>query len=138
MKYPYTAVANPRNPQQAWHRRPIVTLEVCGPSASFKVTGLIDSGADTTLMDVSIATVLGINLTDANKHVTYGIDGKPHEIHETEVAIQVDKLNQITIPVSFMENLPVPCLLGQEGFFDAYRIKFERDHKTFELVPVRV
>ena len=27
----------------------------------------------------------------------------------------------------------VPVLLGQEGFFDRYRIEFEQDHDTFKI-----
>ncbi len=133
MKYQYTAVADPRNPQYAWHRRPILTLEVFGPSSSFKITGLVDSGADMTLMDSGIATVLGLDLTKAKKQTTFGIDGKLHETHETGVEIQIDKLNRITITDSFMENHTVTCIIHKEGLFDSYQIKFERDHKTFEL-----
>jgi hypothetical protein len=29
----------------------------------------------------------------------------------------------------------IPVLLGQEAFFDRYRIKFEKDHDTFEITP---
>lgn len=31
----------------------------------------------------------------------------------------------------------VMAILGQDGFFDAFRIKFERDHGIVEINPVR-
>lgn len=39
------------------------------------------------------------------------------------------------IPVGFIDSQSVDILLGQEGFFDEFRIKFEKDHDTFEVVP---
>lgn len=34
-------------------------------------------------------------------------------------------------------NIQVAELLGQEGFFDQFRIKFEKDHNIFEVTPVK-
>jgi hypothetical protein len=31
----------------------------------------------------------------------------------------------------------VGLLLGQEGFFDKYRIRFEKDYDNFEVIPVK-
>jgi len=42
----------------------------------------------------------------------------------------------VEIPICFVESPTVSLLLGQEGFFDKYRIKFEKDHDTFEIIPV--
>jgi len=44
---------------------------------------------------------------------------------------------KIKIPVGFINSDSVGLLLGQEGFFDNYRIKFERDHNVFEITPVK-
>lgn len=41
----------------------------------------------------------------------------------------------IKIPVCFVQSPTVGLLLGEEGFFDLYRIKFEKDHDTFEITP---
>jgi hypothetical protein len=35
-------------------------------------------------------------------------------------------------PVIFIDT-DVPVLLGREGFFDHYRVKFEQDHDMFEI-----
>ena len=40
----------------------------------------------------------------------------------------------ITTPAAFIDSPSVDVLLGQEGFFDLFRIKFEKDHDTFELM----
>ena len=43
---------------------------------------------------------------------------------------------QWSIPVRFTESPSVDILLGQEDFFECFRIKFEKDHDIFELSPV--
>ena len=39
-------------------------------------------------------------------------------------------------PIVFIDT-DLPVLLGREGFFDRYRIKFEQDHDTFEITPAK-
>jgi hypothetical protein len=55
----------------------------------------------------------------------------------TEVKISVQNVHQkITIPAACIDSPHVGVLLGQEGFFEQHRIKCEKDHDTFELMPV--
>lgn len=52
-----------------------------------------------------------------------------------DIDIQADsQADAINAPVVFFET-EVPVLLAQEAFFDHYRIKFEKDHNTFEIAP---
>ena len=54
------------------------------------------------------------------------------------IEIKVENMeNKVKIPVSFIESETVGIVLGQEGFFDQYRIKFEKDHDTFEINPIK-
>ena len=55
----------------------------------------------------------------------------------TELEIQVKDLNKVKIPVGFIDSRSVTGLIGQGGFFDLHRIKFERDHNSFEISPVK-
>ena len=45
-----------------------------------------------------------------------------------------DQEARFDAPVVFIET-DIPVLLGREGFFDQYRIRFEQDHDTFEISP---
>jgi hypothetical protein len=38
------------------------------------------------------------------------------------------------VPAWFVDSENVNILLGREVFFDKFRIRFEQDHDTFELV----
>ena len=55
----------------------------------------------------------------------------------TDLEIQVKDLGKVKIPVGFIDSRSVIGLLGQAGFFDSHRIKFERDHNSFEIIPVK-
>jgi hypothetical protein len=136
MKYDYSGSIG-SDPSRPWKFRPVVEVEIFGNGTSIKTLGLIDSGADTILINTQFAEALGINLENCEVQNTIGISGTPQPTYHTTITLQVSHLEPIVVPVFFIDSPSVTCLLGQEGFFDAYRIKFERDHKVFELVPVK-
>jgi len=44
---------------------------------------------------------------------------------------------EIEVPAWYVDSNNVDILLGQETFFEMFKIKFEKDHDTFEVTPVR-
>jgi len=44
---------------------------------------------------------------------------------------------EVEILVGFIDSNGVAAILGQDGFFDAYKIKFEKDHGIIEITPVK-
>ena len=63
MKFDYSAEANPHNPTKPWWWRPVLKIAVTGPNGTtVPVLGLVDSGADITLFDFSLAKLLGVDL----------------------------------------------------------------------------
>jgi hypothetical protein len=78
-----------------------------------------------------------MDLSNAKAVRFTGISGQIDGFRLEKVKIRVDGLNEsIEIPVCFVDSPTVGLLLGQEGFFDQYRIRFEKDHDTFEIIPV--
>ncbi|MDO8654846.1 MAG: aspartyl protease family protein [bacterium] len=136
MKYRYTSFFPP-DESLKWMKRPMVQIEVSGPAGSRKFDALIDSGADISLFNTQVAELLGFDLSKAKSRNFLGISGgiKAHALEDIEIKIEgMDK--SIKIPVSFVASSSVGLLLGQEGFFDQYQIKFEKDHDTFEIVSI--
>ena len=117
-------------------RRPMVGITIFGPSGSLRDFALVDSGADRTLFNIQVAQTLGIDLSHARKSFMHGIVGGKDAL-TVVIEIQPDHLDKITIPISFIDSNSFSSLLGQEGFFDQHRIKFEKDHNVFEINPVR-
>ncbi len=137
MKYRYTSFFPPEKTLK-WVKRPLLKIEIFGPAGNKEFYALVDSGADTSLFNVEIAELLGINLSKAKEQKFTGISGTIAGFYVPEVEISVEGIAQkIKIPVCFVQSPTVGLLLGQEGFFDLYRIKFEKDHDTFEIIPIK-
>jgi len=133
MKYSYTSILA-YNLKGQLIKRPLIELEFFGHTKNQKPFGFIDSGADSTLLNIQYAERLGISL-DPNK--MSGIRGVSDKILPGYVATVEYKVKHfdttITTPVVFLDSPAVDVLLGQEGFFEFFRVKFEKDHDTFEL-----
>ena len=94
---------------------------------------IVDSGSDITLMDFEIAQFLEIDLATCDRVNLGGIIGKSVG-YSSEVSIVVEKFKkEISIPVVFTEELNTGILLGQTGFFDNYKITFDRRNRAFSL-----
>lgn len=133
MKFQYTTTIA-TNTKGKLTKRPIVELELAGKNETIQVLGLIDSGADTTLMNIQYAKVLGIDLERAQKKEFLGIGDARVTTFLSSVTMKVKHFDTpITTPVAFTDSPSVDVLLGQEDFFECFRIKFEKDHDTFDL-----
>ncbi len=136
MKYRYLVTSN-RDLNKPHFRRPIVDVEIFGPKGSINTIALLDSGADNCLFNIGYAEPLGIDLAKCEKAATTGVEGGMKDVYLTNIAVQVKGLEKITVPIAFIDSNSVNGLLGQIGFFDQNKIKFERDHDTFEITPVK-
>lgn len=135
MKYQYSPVYNP-DTKQKLKKRPIVEIELFGKKGTVKTFALIDSGADRSLFNIQFAKEIGLDLIDTRKEGFIGIGGaKPIQCYIADVEIKIkDMDHKIKITAGFIDSDSVNALLGQEGFFDNYRIKFEKDHDAFEII----
>lgn len=136
MKYKYTSFFPPDETLK-WVKKPMVAVEVFGISGAQTFNALVDSGADCSLFNINIAQALGIDLAGCKQVKMRGISGGVAGYRLEDVGIKLEGVNKIIkIPVCFADSSSVGVLLGQEGFFDQNRIKFEKDHDTFEINPV--
>jgi len=136
MKFQYTTTIA-TNTKGKLTKRPLVELELVGNGQTICALGLIDSGADTTMMNLEYARVLGIDLTKATKKDFLGIGGTRVNCYLSSVGMKLKYTDHtFTTVVAFTESPSVDILLGQEDFFECFRIKFEKDRDIFELSPV--
>ncbi len=136
MKYTYTSFYIENRSKAI--KRPVIEIEVFGKDDSKKFDALIDSGADLSLFNLEIAEALGIDLTNAKSANFTGISGNVNGYRVDKAKIKVDGFSEvIEIPACFVDSPSVGILLGQDGFFDLHRIKFEKDHDTFEINSVK-
>jgi hypothetical protein len=136
MKFQYTTTTA-TNTKGKLAKRPLVEIELVGNGQTIHALGLIDSGADTTMMNLEYARVLGIDLGSATKKEFLGIGGIRVNCFLSTIGMKLKYTDHMfSTTVAFTESPSVDMLLGQEDFFECFRIKFEKDHDIFELSPV--
>lgn len=137
MKYKYTSFYPPES-NLKWIKRPMVSVEIFGPRDSKCFDALSDSGADCSIVNLEVADLLNIDLSNSKEPKFTGISEHINGFRIEKVKIKLDCQDKpIEIPICFIDSPTVGLLLGQEGFFDLHRIKFERDHDAFEITPVK-
>ena len=136
MKFPYTKTPS-TDPRKPWFGRPMVSV-ILSHAESTTVAALVDSGADRSLFDAEVGKDIGLDVESGEVEYFGGIGGNRVEAFVHKVKLQIVEIEKVVeVPVGFVENLGVSGILGQEGFFDAFRIKFEKDHDTFEITPAK-
>jgi predicted aspartyl protease len=120
--------------------RPEVLVRIIGPSGDVFLRGLVDTGADSTILPRSIATSLGVAFCDGDTSRAAGFTGDQLDVVYAEVefeVIQRGEQHRWRTLVGFVD-YPRPeleqTLLGRVGFLDQFMATFDPDHNQVELV----
>ncbi len=114
--------------------RPIVPVTLRVNKIEFNYLALIDSGADFNIFHADIAKILKIDISKLKKTVNFsGINGKGVG-YFTAVDIGVGD-NFINTPVVFSNDISDNGygILGQQGFFNNYKIEFDYRGRKINL-----
>lgn len=137
MKFPY--IKTPYlDPHKKWIARPIIPITLFGPAGNINISALIDSGADRCLFNAEIGQEIGLDIYAGQREFFSGIEGGRliGYLHKIQLQIMgIDKI--IDIVAGFTEAKNIIPILGQDGFFDNFRIRFEKDHDIIEIIPTR-
>ncbi len=98
-----------------------------------QVVCLVDSGANECLFHASIGRSLGIDIESGSYMQFNGIAGSIEAyIHPLEIQLQ-DFPERVNIKAGFTESEGVYAILGQSGFFENFKICFERKRWRIEI-----
>jgi hypothetical protein len=137
MKFPYIKIP-PKDPTKKWISRPLIPVIIFGPKSNIKVLALIDSVADKCLFNAQIGREIGLEVEKGKPETFMGIEGGRLVAYIHKIKLQVVGIeNIIEIEAGFVDSPAADAILGQEGFFDAFKIKFEKDHNIIEITPSR-
>ena len=125
---PYPSIDHTGTEILVW--RPMVDVVLAGPQDFRNVKALIDTGADDCLVHGEFADKLGIEFIGKKKITGVGANSI---IDYGEIEILVKHFNTKINTVAGFTELPFSCLLEQTGFFDNYRVRFEKDIRRFEI-----
>ena len=138
LKFSYTPKLAKEGSQYGVDYTPIVPIVFTNPETKKSVTidCLIDSGADDTIINARFAKLLGIDLSAGNEKLFQGISHAPVSAYEHPVTVQIERdTHTYPITCAFLPDLRTNGLLGQNGFFDNYKVTFEKYKKRFEITP---
>ena len=97
---------------------------------------LIDSGADDCLFPIGLAKLLGLELRPQNLGRYVGIGpGEITALFET-ITLEVGD-DSLPLYAGFLDSPAAPALLGQNGFFSQFEVKFNLQKETIELQLLR-
>ena len=138
MKISYLA-GKARKPQPSLHggtvrHRPIMAVRVTGPSGTWILDGLLDSGSDDTIFPEWVAAIIGVDLTAATEHdIQLAGRGKPIRARFLPIQLRITDGLQETYDweatVGFVAAPLKFPLLGQAGYLEFFDVTFQgADH----------
>ena len=140
MKFQYWTTSGVLDTRGRIVKRPMLELEFVGKGGSkTNAIGLIDSGADTTMLNIQYADFLGVKLDEKNTRNILGVGNGTVPVYVSTFRFKIKQMedSEAIVPAWYVDSSNVDILLGQEVFFEMFKIKFEKDHDTFEVTPVR-
>lgn len=151
MKIAYSSL--PVKPDAAFPQRtaidhPIVALLLQKGDLAVVAYALADSGANSCVFPASVAASLGIEIPNARRSIFSGTLSEPQAAYYEEIQVTILPLESPEIeteqePVTFslyagfcetLEHVGMG-LLGQEGFFSRFAVKFHAAKRYFEILP---
>jgi hypothetical protein len=135
LKYAYT----PKYGPQGVEYDPLVDVIFTNPTTGQSVEGrcLLDSGASSIILNDQFAALLGLDPERGIPHHFQGIARDPILAYDHSLTIQLKgDTHAYTVACSLMPGLKMAGLLGQKGFFEHYKVVFERYKQRIELTPI--
>lgn len=97
-----------------------------------KITMVVDTGADYTLLPRREAALLGIDLSrHCTAQTTYGVGGPETVYLYQGLQVQLGG-KKLKIPVGFLEKNDVPPLLGRHRFMELFKTCFNQKVVSFD------
>jgi Aspartyl protease len=132
VKFKYRKIPDNTNPS-GYQRLPLLQVELFYGAKHTGVRCLIDTGASDCIFHSSIADILGIDLKSGKPKPYTGIGGQSINAYLHQIQMRIQGFSEkIHLDAAFTEENQVP-LLRQTGFFDNYRVTFERYRGRFEI-----
>ena len=121
-------------PDQHSALRSVIQIDFETPKGSFGYLVLIDSGADYCIFHGTIGEQLGLDIKSGKELTFYGTSGEPQKAYFHMISFKIGgNLHKCEVGFSYdMEKLAYG-LLGQEGFFNKWMVKFEYQKENIDL-----
>lgn len=132
MKFPYKKFLRGAFPATV---RPIIPLKLSYKGTTLAHEALVDSGSDLCLFDAEFGELLGIDIESGEKTEVGGVTGAAAPYYWHDVTLNVGG-HYFQTRVGFMRAIASDYgILGQDGFFNFFVVKFDYRKEVVELSP---
>jgi hypothetical protein len=132
--YPYTSRSHRRGRPIY---RPLIDVDVSSGRNTERVTALLDSGSEVTVMSEEIGLILGISPVGKKIGKISGFGEKEGFAAPVRIVVPEFPDEVISTTVVFVlgvsSDFPFDILLGQDDFFRRFHIQFEKNKNKFYL-----
>ena len=111
---------------------PIITLRVHGPIGHADIGALVDSGAEHSVLSVKLIGRLGLATGGAAAVQIIGVGGQTSRGYLLDVECQLLRYRW-RAPAIFSEAVDSPMILGQAGFFQFFKVTFNRRQNMMDI-----
>ena len=119
--------------------RPILAVQITGPTGSRLRDGLLDTGADETILDPSVAPLLGVDLTQAAEREVHlvgrGAIRCRYALVKLRITDGVSETYEWDAVVGFAPFPLLRNLLGFAGFLQFFDANFRGAAEELILIP---
>lgn len=116
--------------------RPLIPIKIAFKNKFLLTEALIDSGSDYCVFPIEAASTLNIPIEKAKKtHLTGFLEGRAN-LFLYPVKLTIGKYS-VEIVAGFAQQMSkyAPCTLGQKGFFDNFKVCFDKANYQVEITP---
>lgn len=124
---PYQVQSTPSADEPTTIYRPVVPFRVHGPLGNAGLMGLLDTGADATLLPAFLVDQLGIVVDRTRKARFRGVGNQVVAVSYGEVEIEIigkRRSHRWTTLVGFLEGRST-AILGHTGFLERFKATFD-------------
>ena len=114
---------------------PKITIHVRTTSGYLPYRFLLDTGADVSMVPLSMAEDLGIDLARCPADQCSGIEGRPLRVYHASIAVRIGHV-ELSLPCLISETDTTPFLLGRAGLFARFTITFDTRRKRIVLTEI--
>jgi hypothetical protein len=117
--------------------RPVIQIDFETPTGNFGYLVLIDSGADYCIFHASVGEQLGLDIKSGKLLTFWGTSGEPQKAYFHETTFKIGGISH-TCNVGFSYDIEKLAygLLGQDGFFNKWKVKFEYQKENIEIKEI--
>ncbi|MCA9093708.1 MAG: hypothetical protein KDA68_09495 [Planctomycetaceae bacterium] len=113
----------------------MIPIQVRGATGSASILGMLDTGADITLLPAELLPLIGTSFDVERTVEINGVGGEPLIAHFANVELSLgyqEQLYRWTAQVGFLEGRTV-ALLGHAGFLNYFTATFNGNQKRVTL-----